>query len=174
MCITEKFDIIDINGNRTGEVSEKGKGTLLKDGQYYLGVHAYIYNSRNEFLLQQRALDKEFLPGGWDIHMGHVIAGETSKNGIIREIQEEIGLHAQDDRVRLIGRVIWEIYHHMIDIYFLQNDFEIDELRFQRDEVIGAKVVSVLDMLTLVSKMDYRPKEYRTIVSAEIKRLIIQ
>jgi len=62
----------------------------------------------------------------------------------------------------------------MIDIYFLQNDFEIDELRFQRDEVIGAKVVSVLDMLTLVSKMDYRPKEYRTIVSAEIKRLIIQ
>ena len=47
----------------------------------------------------------------------------------------------------------------MIDIYFLQNDFEIDELRFQRDEVIGAKVVSVLDMLTLVSKMEYRPKE---------------
>ena len=168
----EQFDIIDISGNPTGAVSDKGSGDTLKNGQYYLGVHAYIYNAQNEFLLQQRALNKEFLPGGWDIHMGHVIAGETSKDGIIREIQEEIGLYVPNDKIHFAGRVIWEIYHHMIDIYFLQNDFKINELTIQKDEVIGVKVIPATDMLVLVSKMYYRPEDYRRIVSQEIKKLI--
>ena len=168
----EQFDILNQKGEPTGFVADKG--TALKDGQYYLGVHAYIFNFQNEFLLQQRALDKEFLPGGWDIHMGHIVAGETSKEGIVREIQEEIGLHFPYQDVRFVGRVIWEFCHHMVDIYFLQADYKIDELCLQKEEVIGAKSVTATDMLTLVSNMDYRSLEYRQIVSNEIEKLVVQ
>lgn len=158
-----------IFGEPTGLTADKG--TELEDGQYYLGVHAYIYNSSNEFLLQQRAFDKAFLPGSWNIHMGHVIAGETSKEGIIREIQEEIGLSFPKNDIHFVGRVFWKIYHHMIDIYFLKIDFNISELSLQSQEVVGVKVISRDDMLALVSNMYYRPIEYREIVTNEINKL---
>lgn len=165
----EQFDILNKKGEPTGLTAVKGAN--LKDGQYYLGVHAYIYNSSNEFLLQQRAFNKVFLPGGWDIHMGHVIAGETSKEGIIREIQEEIGLSPLQDDVHFVERVFWEIYHHIIDIYFLKIDFNISQLSLQREEVIGVKAISMDDMVNLVSNMHYRPNQYRGIVKNEIKKL---
>ncbi|MEN6314443.1 MAG: NUDIX domain-containing protein [Clostridiaceae bacterium] len=167
----EQFDILNKNGEPTGITANKG--TKLKDRQYYLGVHAYIYNSSNEFLLQQRAFSKAFLPGSWDIHMGHVVAGETSREGIIREIQEEIGLSFPQNDVHFVGRVFWESYHHIIDIYFLKIDFNISELSLQSEEVIGTKVISITDMLTLVSNMHYRPNEYREIVMNEINKLNI-
>ncbi|WP_291573884.1 hypothetical protein [Clostridium sp. UBA4548] len=44
----EQFDILNKNGEPAGLTADKG--TELKEGQYYLGVHAYIYNSPNEFL----------------------------------------------------------------------------------------------------------------------------
>ena len=148
----EQFDILDKNGCPIGATADKGMP--LDNGQYYLGTHAYIFNSKNEFLLQQRALDKDFLPGGWDIHMGRVTAGETSKEGIIREIKEEIGLTFPAHKIRFVGRVIREIYHHIIDLYFLQIDFELDKLNLQKKEVIGVKSVCAGEMLALVSSMD--------------------
>ncbi len=165
----EKFDILDKYGEITGEIADKG--TDLQAEQYYLGVHAYIYNSSNEFLLQRRAFNKDFLPGEWDIHLGHVMAGETSKDGMIREIEEELGLVFPSNKIRFIKRVFWEIYNHIIDIYFLNFDFNIEELSLQENEVIGAKVVSKEDMLSLVSGMYYRPDEYRKIVTDEINKL---
>lgn len=165
----EKFDILDINGKVTGEIADKG--TNLQDGQYYLGVHAYIHNSSNEFLLQQRALDKDFLPGEWDIHLGHVMAGETSKEGMIREIGEELGLDFPSEEMRLIKRVFWHIHNHIIDVYFLNIDFNLEDLSLQEDEVIGAKTVSKYEMLSMVSNMNYRPEEYREIVTNEIIKL---
>jgi len=165
----EQFDILDINGNSTGLIADKG--TQLNSGQYYLGVHAYIYNQSLEFLLQQRSYDKTFLPGGWDVHLGHVVAGETSKEGIIREIQEEIGLSAPPNNIYFSGRIVWEYYHHMIDVYFLKADFDINHLTLQRGEVIGAKAVSKDEMLALVSNMYYRPDEYRRHVAHEISKL---
>jgi 8-oxo-dGTP pyrophosphatase MutT (NUDIX family) len=163
----EQFDILDISGNPVGLVANKG--ALLREGQYYLGVHAYIYNSKNEFLLQQRAMNKEFLPGGWDIHMGHVVAGETPKAGMIREIREEIGLRFDDGDLHFIGKVVWEPYHHMIDIFFLHTDFDINKLTLQQEEVIGVKSISLDDMLIFVANMTYRPLEYRELVSNKIK-----
>jgi len=165
----EKFDILDENGNPTGETADKG--APLKDGQYYLGVHAYIYNFANEFLLQRRAFDKDFRPGGWDIHMGHVIAGETSRTGMHREILEEIGISVPIDDIRLVGRIFWGIYHHIIDIYFVQIDYNLDQLLLQNDEVIGVRACSKAVMTSLAEKMDYRPETYRRIVLEEILKL---
>lgn len=86
----EYFDILNIDGSKSGKIAPKDEELL--EGEYDLGAHAYIHNSKGEFLIQKRVKTKQFLPGGWDIHMGHVMAGETSKEAIIREIDEELGI----------------------------------------------------------------------------------
>jgi isopentenyldiphosphate isomerase len=168
--MAEQFDILDINGTPTG--SRADKGTPLKNEQYYLGVHVYIYNSSGKFLLQQRSHNKDFLPGGWDVILEHVLAGETSKEGAIRGIEEEIGLSVHENDMSFMGRFIWNTYHHIIDVYFVKVSFNVKDLSLQNEEVISAKMVSKDDMLELVSKMDYRPVEYRHFIACEIRKLI--
>jgi len=165
----EQFDILDKNGNVTGLVAEKG--SQLNKGQYYLGTHVYVFNSSLEFLLQQRAYDKKFLPGGWDVHLEHAIAGETSIECAIRGLEEEIGLVASKDGIRFLNRLVWDAYNHIIDVYFLQTDFDISKLSIQESEVIGLKAISKAEMLKLVEKMDYRPEEYRQLMLDGINKL---
>jgi len=155
----EQFDILDVTGKPTGITADKG--TKLQDGQYYLGIHVYVYNSCGKFLLQQRSYNKKFLPGGWDILCEHVIAGETSREGALRGLREEIGLHVPEADLHFVERMRWEADHHIVDIYFAKADFTPDELTLQSSEVISAKMVSLEEMLALISQMDYRPTEYR-------------
>lgn len=161
----EYFDILNKDGIPTGRVAPKGTDVFNDD--YYLGVHAYLYNSKGEFLLQQRAKTKEFLPGGWDIHMGHVIAGETSKEAILREIREELGLNLND--ITLVKRVCWEKYNHLIDIFIACIDVNLQDLVLQKSEVDNVKYVSKEEMLSLIKEMDYRPKEYRVAIKNYIE-----
>lgn len=165
----ERFDIVDKYGAPTGRTAEKG--AKLSAGEFYIGAHAYLYNSKNEFLLQRRALNKEFRPGGWDIHMGHVIAGETSAACMARELEEEIGLCVDERDLCLAGRIIWEEKHHLIDVFFYQCDMEASALKLRQDEVIGAAYVSEEEMITLVKSMDYRPAAYRDMVLAYMEQL---
>ena len=167
--IMEQFDVLDANGRLTGLSAIKGEP--LKNGQYYLGVHVYIYNHAMEFLLQQRSYDKAFLPGGWDVLLEHVIAGESSKEAAIRGVKEEIGLTANENNVKFMGRIVWEEYHHIIDVYFLKADVDIDSLSLQNNEVIGAKFVSKNEIMKMVSAMMYRPESYRQFLLQEINEL---
>ena len=163
----EYFDILNKDGGRSGEVAIKGQ-KLLK-GQYYLGAHAYIHNSNGDFLLQKRSESKSFLPGAWDIHMGHVISGETSKSAIIREINEEVGIKVKD--LTFIKRIVWEKYNHIIDIFAVSKDIKITELTLQKSEVIDAKYFSRDEMINIIRNMHYRPKEYREVMEHYVMQL---
>ena len=43
-------------------------------------------------LLGQRAADRAFYPGVWDIPGGHCARGETLEQALVRELQEEVGV----------------------------------------------------------------------------------
>lgn len=165
----EYFDILDRDGEPTGLT--KGKGEPPGDGEYYLGVHAYIYNRNGEFLLQRRALTKAFRPGEWDIHLGHAQAGETGLEAMRREVREEVGLDCPASAYRFAGRVCWEEYRHFIDVFLLQWEFDLGGLVLQEEEVLGARTVSKEEMLALVERMDYRPAEYRKLIAGTITAL---
>jgi isopentenyldiphosphate isomerase len=57
----ELLDIRDENGQVTGMQIERGRP--LKDGQYLLAVHVYLYNGACEFLIQKRSRLKKQYPG---------------------------------------------------------------------------------------------------------------
>lgn len=158
----ELWDVLDVNGNPTGRIIERSG--LLTAGEYYLGVHIYIINSKGEFLIQKRAKCKRHYPDIWDLNMGHVIAGETSKQAAIREISEEIGVRLEPDDLKLVERFVWEEYHHLIDVWLVNKDVDIRSAVLQQEEVSELKYVSKTELLGLLTETSEsrpsRPHEY--------------
>ena len=87
----ELVDIYDAERNRTGEARPR-EGLFLHEGEYMLYVLALVENARGEFLITQRALDKSWGAGWWEVSGGGVLSGETSQTAVVREVGEEAGL----------------------------------------------------------------------------------
>ena len=89
--MAELWDIYDENRKKTGKVAERGVTKLEKGKEYHVAVTGIIMNSKNEILISQRAEHKTF-PLKWECNGGSILAGETSLEGIVRELKEELGL----------------------------------------------------------------------------------
>lgn len=56
-------------------------------------THVLVFNRRGELLLQKRSGNKDVAPGKWDTSVGgHVNAGETIEEAVLREMEEELGI----------------------------------------------------------------------------------
>ena len=161
------MDIYTKDGKLTGRTIERGedKGP---DG-FTMGVHAFIYDEKGRFLLQKRAEDKKFRPGQWEITMGHVLAGETAFECVLREVKEELGVVLPAENfVKLYRWVDWESHMHT-EIFFVRADLGESALTLQKEEVIGVQWVSKEEMRRFVGNMDYRPENYKAVVASYIR-----
>lgn len=69
------------------------RGKSIRPGGNRLVVHACIFNSDGEVLIQQRQSFKDGWPNKWDVTVGgRAIAGDDSGAAIERELFEELGL----------------------------------------------------------------------------------
>ena len=99
--MTELIDVLDENGNKTGEVETKEE--IYKRGLWHRSVHIWIENDKQELLVQKRNPLKNTFPNLWAISSaGHVIAGETSIESGLRELKEELDVDAK--------KKIWNFY----------------------------------------------------------------
>ena len=101
----EKLDVYDKEKKRTGKIIERKQGVTRNKGEYVISVQCWIVNSEGKMLLTQRSLNKTH-GGMWEPTGGLVISGETSKQGIKRELKEEIGLDIDDDKIELIKEIV--------------------------------------------------------------------
>ena len=84
------------------------RGEVIPEGCYHLVVHAWICNSKGEYLISQRSADRRTFPLMWECVGGSVIKGEDSMRGVLREIREEIGLRLSPECGRLVKSVVRE------------------------------------------------------------------
>ena len=89
----ELFDVIDEDGNKTGQVKERG--VAHRDGTLHATVHIWIVRPNQEsgydVLLQKRSECKDSNPGAYDISSaGHVSAGDELMESALREMEEEL------------------------------------------------------------------------------------
>ncbi len=162
----ELIDILDGDGNATGKIVSRGQ-PLEKD-EYRLGAHIYIVNSSGNLLLQKRAETKTTYPGIWDLHMGHAVSGETTKECAIREVFEEINIKLCEDELEFIQRFKWESYKLFIDIWLVRKDICISSVVLPKGEVIELKYISKNELLRMLEdtscKRTWRPNEYIEII----------
>jgi len=141
----ELLDILDENGSKIGTESRK---IIHSKGHIHPTIHVWIYNSKGELLLQKRSKDKPTFPGLWDLSAGgHVSAGQTYEEAVLREIWEELGLKISLDDLeffknkRFEGSIPEEDWYdnEFNNIYFLKYDGDIKDLKFIDGEVEDVK-----------------------------------
>ena len=87
----EYWDIYDKNKQRTGR-KMKRNDWCLKDDEYHLTVLGVVAHKDGRFLITKRVMTKNWAPGWWEVSGGAAMAGEESKEAVLREVKEETGL----------------------------------------------------------------------------------
>ena len=141
----ELRDLYDENKKLTGETIYKGQD--VPRGRYYITVVIFIQNNKNEFLLQKRVKNKD---GKWATTGGHPVSGETSKQGIITEIKEELGINVVEENVELFKTIKTE--DDFVDIYYLKEDIDINEIKIQKEEVEDVKWATIEEIQKMIQQ----------------------
>ena len=145
----EEWDIYNENKEKTGKTV--CRGDRLSDNEYHLVVNAWVINSKNEFLISQRAPTKSF-PYKWECTGGSVLKGETSIEGAIRELKEELGLLVEPEGAFLIGSKNrhYDGCPDILDVWVFKSDISVEKLVLQEEEVCNAKWMSVQEIKELI------------------------
>ena len=141
----ELRDLYDENKKLTGETIYKGQD--VPKGRYYITVVIFIQNNKNDFLLQKRVKNKD---GKWATTGGHPVSGETSKQGIITEIKEELGINVVEENVELFKTIKTE--DDFVDIYYLKEDIDINEIKIQKEEVEDVKWATIEEIQKMIQQ----------------------
>ena len=143
----ERWDLYDADRCLTGESHIRGQ--QIPEGRYHIAVHVWIYNSKGQFLISQRAASRPVYPLFWETTGGSVTQGEDSLTGAIREAMEEVGVTLDPAQGRLLESRRRDHYRDFLDIWiFPCNDGphldraetpdEVADCRWMTPEEIGA------------------------------------
>jgi len=134
--LPELCDVYDQNKNRTGRVWPRY--SPMKPGDCRLVVYAWTLGRDGRVLMTQRHPHKVW-GGFWECTGGGVQAGETSLQGALRELREEIGVsYSEQDAFLLHSRLDGNVW---IDVWLFRENPALDSLCLQPEEVTQAKWV---------------------------------
>ena len=154
--MSEFWDIYDTNRNKTGRTAERGVDELKK-GEYHIIVNAIIMNSKNEILISKRAAQKEFALM-WECSGGSILAGETSLEGMLREIKEELGLAFSKEEAIYLKEIRRDkIPPDFKDLWLFRKDVDLKNVTFPDGEAIDAKWVSIDEFMMMYENKEIIP-----------------
>lgn len=138
----ELIDVLDENGNKTGEILTKEQ--IHKKGLCHRIVVIAIIDAQGNILMQQRSKDKAQNPGKWDVtSAGHVSSGQTSTEAAIRETLEEVGIKVNEEELEYVltyrnKENVEEDYidDEIYDCYIVKRDkIDLRDIKVQESEV---------------------------------------
>ena len=143
----EYLDIVDEQGQPTGEIVSR---TLAHtEGIRHRTAHIWVIRREDEHfqvLMQKRAMNKDSFPGKYDTSSaGHIRAGDEPLASGLRELAEELGIHAKPEDLEFAGCIhgnFAEEFHGKIFrdneiafVYVYQQPVNIETLVLQKEEV---------------------------------------
>ena len=172
----EFIDIIDDNENIIGNetrVNSHKQGLLHKE------VHVWIYNDKDEVLLQKRADDKETFPGLLDISVGgHVGQGMDYEQAALMELEEETGIKAKVKDLIFIDKIHSHAYDKVTNMtnnaikafYAYKYDEPEENLRIEEGEATSLKFWPFEKIFNLTS--EEKTKFVPTTISGDFLRIL--
>jgi isopentenyl-diphosphate delta-isomerase len=105
--------------NQDGKVSTMEKIEAHRYGLLHRAVSVFIFNDRNELLLQKRAVDKYHSPGKWtNTCCTHPCPGESPLIAARRRLSEEMGL------VATLTEIFTFLYQADVGNRLTENEFD--------------------------------------------------
>lgn len=154
--MAELWDIYDINKKKIGKTAERDV-YQFKEGEYHIVVTGIIINSKKEILISKRAKHKKF---GlmWECSGGSILAGETSLEGIIRELKEELGIEFSKKEAIFLKEIRRDkIPPDFKDIWLFKKDIDEREIIFPDGEAIDAKWVTIDEFIQMYKNKEIVP-----------------
>ena len=144
--MTELLDVLDENGNKTGEVETKQE--VYNKGLWHKTVHIWVINDDNELLVQRRNPLKKTFPNLWAISSaGHVVSGEDSVTSGLRELKEELDVEAKPEELEYLF-TIKRVQPHkdsyiraFDDVYLINRNLDVNKTKLQVEELTDIKYV---------------------------------
>lgn len=131
-----------------------GKMQAHKEGLLHRAFSVFVFNSRNELLIQQRAGHKYHSPGLWsNTCCSHPRKGESTFAAAHRRMQEEMGFDCDIDKAFVFrykadvgGGLIENEYDH------IYTGYTHDMPNINTDEVQDFKFISVARLMDWIEK----------------------
>ena len=150
----EKWDIFTKEGLKTGYT--KFRKESLLETEYHLVVRIWIVNHKGEILLSRRGRKKR---GAllWECTGGSVLSGETQREAINREIQEELGIDISGEKGICMVNERRDEHHDFYEVWLFRKDINISEVTIDGEEVIDVKWVSIDEFNDMLVKNELMP-----------------
>jgi len=153
----EQVVLVDNDGNAVG-IAEKIEAH--QKGWLHKAFSVLIFNSKNEILLQQRALTKYHTPGLWSNSCcSHPRPDEALEDAVHRRLQEELGFDTKVEKsLDFVYKFLDEptqLWEHEHDTVFV--GYYDGEVPFNKEEVEAVQWISFAD---LMAWMQRSPKEF--------------
>ncbi len=143
----ELFDICNEEGQPIGGIVERSHAHA--EGICHRTAHVWVVrmvDGKYQVLLQKRAKDKESFPGCFDTSSaGHIQAGDEPLESAIRELEEELGIHASPEQLSYAGKfhIHYEMEFHghpfkdneTSFVFCYQEPVDMEKLTLQKEEV---------------------------------------
>lgn len=163
MELWDIFDRVREPQNRTAV-----RGSTISKQDFHLIIHAWVRRKSDGKLLVSRRVPQIFWGGYWQPTGGSVKAGESSKAAALRELNEELGIKADDAQSTLLFSYRFVPPEPENPSFFLDCWlFEFDDVSgkpqlmpvLQPEEVCEAKWCTLEEVLNLWQKGSFMPFE---------------
>jgi len=153
-CMSEFWDVYDCDRNKTGRLIQRGQP--MRTDEYHIVVNVWLRNSRGEYLISQRSPEKAH-PLCWEATGGSILAGETSLQGAVREVGEELGISLDPEGGRFLcsGRRQYDHCPDILDVWLFECDVPVEEVVLQQGETISAKYASPEEIRRMVQAGEF-------------------
>ena len=136
----EQWDIFDKNRKKLNYT--KPRKSNLEEGEYHLVVRIWIVDDKGNILLSKRNPSKR--GGGlWECTGGSVLSGETTEQAVVREVKEELGIELDIAQGNVVMSERRDGHHDFYDIWLFRKNLRLDEIVFDKNEVIDVKWVTI-------------------------------
>lgn len=157
----EKWDLYTKYREKTGK--ECIRGEEIPEGFYHLVVHVWIRNRKGEYLISQRSASRPTFPLMWECVGGSVLKGESSIEGAVREVKEEVGLDLEQEAGRLLFSKIrgsdvryeCKMFNDIMDVWLFDYDGEVQLENATTDEVADCKWMTVSEIRKLYEEKKF-------------------
>ncbi len=143
----EKVDVYNAQHEKLNYTKEKYE---LKQGEYRLSCFVFIINDEDKILIQQRLATAKKCPNMWEVVSGGAIEGDTAVSGALREMEEELGIKARKEDLKFIGSYVR--INDYVEVFLLEKNIDINNLKLQDDEVGNAKWVNINEFEELIKQ----------------------